>query len=81
MANTIEGGGEWLKRHRVEVAGRALIPDIWGQEDFLKEWIDCSAFDASLVKNNIMSARDALVEERRRAANSRTMLRRIENRC
>ncbi|KAM7526057.1 hypothetical protein LguiA_015959 [Lonicera macranthoides] len=68
-----ESGRERLKRHRVEVAGRVWIPDIWGQEDFLKEWIDCSAFDASLLKNNIMSARDALVQERRSRANSKML--------
>ncbi|KAL6559199.1 hypothetical protein OROHE_006568 [Orobanche hederae] len=56
-------GRERLKRQRVEIAGRVWIPDIWGQEDFLKDWIDCSAFDASLVNSSIMSARDSLVEE------------------
>uniref|UniRef100_A0A5B7BNC6 Protein BIC1 n=1 Tax=Davidia involucrata TaxID=16924 RepID=A0A5B7BNC6_DAVIN len=71
-------GRERLKRHRVEVAGRVWIPDLWGQEELLKDWIDCSVFDASLGNNNIMSARAALVEEGRRA-NSRGL--RIENRC
>uniref|UniRef100_A0A7N0TH57 Protein BIC1 n=1 Tax=Kalanchoe fedtschenkoi TaxID=63787 RepID=A0A7N0TH57_KALFE len=63
-------GRERLKRHRVEVAGRVWIPDIWGQEDLLKDWIDCSVFDESLAPKGIMSARKALVEEGRRAARS-----------
>ncbi|XP_059307007.1 uncharacterized protein LOC132058560 [Lycium ferocissimum] len=74
-----DNGRERLKRHRVEVAGHVWIPDIWGQEELLKDWIDCSAFDKSLMNNNIMSARAALVEERRRA-NSTCRLR-IENSC
>ncbi|KAK1563114.1 hypothetical protein Q3G72_022538 [Acer saccharum] len=57
-----DNGRERLKRHRIEVAGRVWIPDIWGQEDMLKDWIDCSAFDASLVTSNIMSARAALAQ-------------------
>ncbi|KAL9686864.1 hypothetical protein QQ045_031257 [Rhodiola kirilowii] len=62
-----EDGRERLKRHRVEVAGRVWIPDIWGQEDLLKEWIDCSVFDESLAPKGIISAREALVQEGRRA--------------
>lgn len=62
-----EGGRERLKRHRVEVAGRVWIPDMWGQEDLLKEWIDCAAFDASLVRTSILMARDALAQQGRRA--------------
>ncbi|XWS66679.1 hypothetical protein CRYUN_Cryun05aG0221500 [Craigia yunnanensis] len=73
-----EGNGrERLKRHRIEVAGKDWIPEIWGQEELLKDWIDCSAFDASLVASGIMSARAALVEEGR--TNSGGF--RIENRC
>ncbi|EYU35484.1 hypothetical protein ABFS82_10G053000 [Erythranthe guttata] len=64
-------GRERLKRHRVEVAGRVWIPDMWGQENFLKDWIDCTAFDASLVNSSITSARDSLVEEARRANSAR----------
>ncbi|CAA3011281.1 protein BIC1-like [Olea europaea var. sylvestris] len=61
-----DSGRERLKRHRVEVAGSVRIPDIWGQEDLLKDWTDCTAFDASLMNNNIMPARASLVEEGRR---------------
>ncbi|CAL0310520.1 unnamed protein product [Lupinus luteus] len=57
-------GREKLKRHRVEVAGNVWVPEIWGQEEFLKDWIDCtSAFDASLVHSRITTAQKALVEE------------------
>ncbi|KAG9459111.1 hypothetical protein H6P81_003619 [Aristolochia fimbriata] len=72
-------GPERLKRHRVDVAGRVWIPEIWGQEDFLKDWIDCSAFDRSLFPTGITSARKALMEEGRRA-NAGGILQ-IENRC
>ncbi|KAL5740066.1 hypothetical protein ACOSP7_028949 [Xanthoceras sorbifolium] len=71
-------GRERLKRHRSEVAGRVWIPDIWGQEKMLKDWIDCSAFDASLASSNILSARAALAQEGRRARSGGL---RIENRC
>ncbi|XP_014512843.1 protein BIC1 [Vigna radiata var. radiata] len=71
-------GRERLKRHRVEVSGRVWIPEIWGQEDLLKDWIDCTAFDAPLVPSRIVMARTALVEEGRRATSG---VIRIENRC
>lgn len=73
-----DSGRERLKRHRVEVAGRVWIPDIWGQEELLKDWIDCAAFDAPLVPSRIVRARAALVEEGRRPTSSGL---RIENRC
>ncbi|XP_038903496.1 protein BIC1 [Benincasa hispida] len=73
-----EGGRERLKRHRREMAGRVWIPEIWGQEELLKDWIDCSAFDACLFPTGIGSARAALVEEGRRANNGGLTL---ENRC
>ncbi|KAG2325828.1 hypothetical protein Bca4012_040459 [Brassica carinata] len=63
-------GREKLKKHRREMAGRVWIPEIWGQEDLLKDWIDCSTFDTCLVPNGISSARAALVEEARRAASA-----------
>ncbi|KAK7378793.1 hypothetical protein VNO80_04241 [Phaseolus coccineus] len=73
-----DSGRERLKRHRVEVAGRVWIPDMWGQEELLKDWIDCTAFDAHLVPSRISTAREALVEECTRA-NAAGL--RIENRC
>ncbi|KAI3732879.1 hypothetical protein L1987_64090 [Smallanthus sonchifolius] len=69
-----ESGRERLKKHRVEMAGRVWIPDIWGQEDLLKEWKDCTVFDSSLKNKSIMSARTALVQEARSTV-------RIENKC
>ncbi|KAK6942608.1 hypothetical protein RJ641_027985 [Dillenia turbinata] len=71
-------GRERLKRHRIDMAGRVWIPEIWGQEEFLKDWVDCSSFEASLVHGRIMSARAALIQEGRRANSTRI---RIENRC
>lgn len=73
-----DNGRERLKRHRIDVAGRVWIPDMWGQEEMLKDWIDCSAFDASLVPSGIMSARAALAQEGRRAHSGGL---RVENRC
>ncbi|XP_055811604.1 uncharacterized protein LOC129881422 [Solanum dulcamara] len=73
-----DNGRERLKRHRIEVAGHVWIPEIWGQEELLNDWIDCSAFDSKLMNNNnIMSAKAALVEERRRRNSSCRL--RIEN--
>lgn len=73
-----DGGREKLQRHRSDVAGQVWIPEIWGQEELMKDWVDCTAFDRSLVPSGIRSARDALVEECRRV-NSGSL--RIENRC
>ncbi|XP_061366728.1 uncharacterized protein LOC133309884 isoform X2 [Gastrolobium bilobum] len=72
-----DSGRERLKRHGVEVAGMVLIPDIWGQEELLKDWIDCTAFDAPIVPSRITMAREALVQESTRA-NAAGL--RIENR-
>ncbi|XAR64677.1 hypothetical protein NMG60_11008450 [Bertholletia excelsa] len=79
MATAEVNGRDRLKRHRNEVAGRVWIPDIWGQEELLKDWIDCTAFDNSLVSSSVMLARAALAEEGRIRANSSRL--RIENRC
>ncbi|KAK1437055.1 hypothetical protein QVD17_02840 [Tagetes erecta] len=69
-----ESGREKLKKHRVEMSGRVWIPEIWGQEDLLKEWVDCTVFDSSLKNKSIMSARTALVHEARSTV-------KIDNRC
>lgn len=71
-----ESGRERLKKHRLEMAGRVWIPDTWGQEDLLKDWINCSAFDESLVSNTILSARAALMQQRSTTspANNPTLL-------
>ncbi|GJY71074.1 BIC1-like protein [Tanacetum coccineum] len=69
-----ESGRERLKKHRAEMAGQVWIPDIWGHEDLLKDWIDCTVFDSSLGNKNIMSARAALVQEGRSTL-------RIQNQC
>ncbi|XP_020246722.1 protein BIC1-like [Asparagus officinalis] len=68
-----ESARERLKRHSKEMAGRVWIPDIWGQESLLKDWVDCAAFDRSLMPKEVVSARQALVEESRRNS--------IENQC
>ncbi|KAK1420779.1 hypothetical protein QVD17_22634 [Tagetes erecta] len=69
-----ESGRDKLKRHRMEMSGRVWIPDIWGQEDLLNKWIDCTVFDSCVEKTSIMSARDALIQEGRSTLT-------IENSC
>ncbi|KAK1402296.1 Zinc finger E-box-binding homeobox like [Heracleum sosnowskyi] len=76
-----ESGRERLKRHRIEMGGQVWVPDTWGQENLLKNWIDCTAFDASLGNNTILSARAALMQQRRSTTNNLNLRRRIENRC
>lgn len=73
-----DSGREKLKRRRVEVAGRVWIPEMWGQEKLLKDWIDCSVLDAPFVPSRIMTARAALVEEGRRASAGGLT---VHNRC
>lgn len=63
-------GRERLQRHRSQVAGRVRIPDVWGKEQFLKEWTDCAALDRSLIPRGLVSAKSALVEECRRSNSS-----------
>ncbi|XP_010515747.1 PREDICTED: uncharacterized protein LOC104791529 [Camelina sativa] len=77
----VDSGRERLKKHRKEIAGRVWIPEIWGQEELLKDWIDCSTFDTCLVPAGISSARAALVEEARRAATASRGLQRLDSRC
>ncbi|XVF69179.1 hypothetical protein PTKIN_Ptkin11bG0059700 [Pterospermum kingtungense] len=74
--NEVEGlqkdaGRERLKRHREEVAGRVMIPDKWGKEELLKDWIDYSSFDSLLAPNGLASARKALMAEGRRTGSQR----------
>ncbi|XP_031504480.1 protein BIC1-like [Nymphaea colorata] len=63
-------GRERLQRHRSQVAGRVWIPEVWGKEQFLKEWTDCAALDRALMPMGLVSAKSALVEECRRSAGS-----------
>ncbi|XP_022153004.1 protein BIC2 [Momordica charantia] len=74
------GVRERLKRHREEVAGKVTVPEKWGKEELLKDWIDYSAFDRILAAKRIATARASLAAEGRRAANSRPALR-VESRC
>lgn len=66
-------GRDRLKRHREEVAGKVMIPEMWGQESLLKDWIDYSSFDKLLAPSGLASAREALVASSQRL--------RIESRC
>lgn len=78
-------GRDRLKRHSEEVAGRVVVPDRWGKEELMKDWIDYSSFDKLLAPNGIRSAREALVMEApdRQAGSPTTAPQRlrIESRC
>ena len=74
-----ETGRERLKRHREEVMGRVKIPENWGQEKLLNEWIDCTTFDGLFAPHRmIVAARDALAADGRKARSQRL---RIHSSC
>ena len=78
---TSSTGRERLKRHREEVSGKVMIPDTWGQENLLTDWIDYSSFDKLLAPKGITSAREALIAEGRRACTSPHQRLRVESSC
>ncbi|KAK8641354.1 hypothetical protein V6N13_010765 [Hibiscus sabdariffa] len=63
--NEKDSGRERIKRHREEVAGRVSIPDKWGKEELLRDWMDYSSFDSLLAPTGLTSARKALMAEGR----------------
>lgn len=63
-------GREKLKRHWTEVAGRVLVPEKWGEEGLLREWMDYSSFDALLAPKGLLSAREALISQAKRACST-----------
>ncbi|CAN6228009.1 unnamed protein product [Urochloa humidicola] len=58
-----ESTRERLKRHRREMAGRVWVPEMWGQEKLLKDWVDCAVFDRPMVPAGLLTARRALIAE------------------
>jgi len=54
---------ERLKRHRREMAGRVRVPEMWGQEKLLKDWVDCAVFDRPMVPTGLLTARRALIAD------------------
>ncbi|MED6156913.1 hypothetical protein PIB30_018656 [Stylosanthes scabra] len=71
MVISEETGRERLKRHREEVKGRVKIPEDWGQEKMMKEWIDYTTFDALFAPHTvIVAARDALIADGRKTNTS-----------
>ncbi|XAR60138.1 hypothetical protein NMG60_11033390 [Bertholletia excelsa] len=74
----VESNREKMERHRREVGGKVVVPDTWGQEQLLMQWIDNSSFDAMLAPKGIRSARAALVSEGRKAISQGFG---IESRC
>ncbi|KAK7261204.1 hypothetical protein RIF29_27509 [Crotalaria pallida] len=67
-----ETGRERLKRHREEVMRNVNIPENWGQENLMKDWMDYSTFDGLFAPHRmIITARDALIEDVRKARSQR----------
>lgn len=62
-ADDQESTRERLKRHRREMAGRVWVPEMWGQEKLLKDWVDCAVFDRPMVPTGLLTARRALIAE------------------
>lgn len=60
-------GREKLKRHWTKVGGRVFVPEKWGQEGNLREWMDYSSFDTLLAPKGLNSAREALISQGKRA--------------
>ncbi|KAF7823228.1 Protein BIC2 [Senna tora] len=59
------GARERLKRLREEAArDEVAIPEKWGKEQMMKEWIEYTTFDAIFAPHRlIVAARDALVAD------------------
>lgn len=73
------GGRERLKRHREEAAKEVVIPEKWGKEQLMKEWIEYTTFDALFAPHRlIVAARDALIADARKAKSQRL---RLHNSC
>lgn len=81
VEGVVVGGRERLKRHREEIAGHVRIPEKWGHEKMMKNWIhgfssttfhgdDEDAFMAP-PHTIILAARDALVADSRKARSQR----------
>lgn len=65
-------GRERLKRLREEVTMEKVnIPENWGQEPKLKDWMDYTMFDAFFPHSLIVTARDALIANAREAKSPR----------
>lgn len=67
------------KRHREEISMDHhhhhvhVIPENWGKEHLLKEWKDYTSFDAFFAPHSlIVTARDALIAEARKAKSHRS---------
>ncbi|KAK7402061.1 hypothetical protein VNO78_14024 [Psophocarpus tetragonolobus] len=68
-----ETGRERLKRLREQVMKEKVnIPENWGQEQKLKDWIDYTMFDTFFAPHSlIVTARDALIANARKAKSPR----------
>ncbi|KAM3202081.1 protein BIC1 [Capsicum annuum] len=81
MVNESEKLGLWgrekLKSHWREVGGRVYVPEKWGHEGSLREWMDCSSFSTILAPKGIELARKALMCQGKRARSGSTSISRM----
>ncbi|MCO5570543.1 hypothetical protein L7F22_024266 [Adiantum nelumboides] len=56
-------GRQRLQLHRLQVSGKVSIPDKWGCEQQLQEWVSYGIVEDALRPAGLMSARTALVSE------------------
>lgn len=52
---------EKLQKHCLQVAGKVQIPDVWGGEERLHEWISTEDVEEALRPPDLLKARAALV--------------------
>ena len=65
-------GRQRLQRHWMETGGNVCIPEIWGREQHLEEWVSYGIVEDALRPAGLMAARAALIntDVRRRKTSS-----------
>ncbi|MCO5549980.1 hypothetical protein L7F22_003457 [Adiantum nelumboides] len=66
---SVNGAGEdrcgraRLQHHWIQVGGKVMIPDTWGLERHLQEWVNFGLVEDAFRPSGLMSARSALVAD------------------
>ncbi|KAH7421318.1 hypothetical protein KP509_13G050600 [Ceratopteris richardii] len=69
--HAIACGRKRLQLHRLQVSGKVVIPESWGREKFLQEWVAFGAVEDALRPAGLMAARAELMSTcQRRGAKS-----------
>lgn len=55
-----------LQVYRSAMAGKVIIPDTWGWEQYLQDWVSYGEVEDALRPAGLISARNALVSESQR---------------